>query len=389
MVITEELARKIVLTVMPVVHRNVNIMNRQGTIIGTGQPERLGTFHKGALDAVESGSAIEIHPDEVCHYPGARQGVNLPIFLEGQIVGVVGVFGVPDEVRGMASMVKLVTELILEQELSQREAQVRSHLREEFLQAALHHGGRELPAKVRRLAKAIGIHLEGRHCVCIADLTPLHQQMLPEYGASGLLEERMAEMVEGQLQQQGLIKPEDLLSLCEDRLTVLREISDGEDASKSIPSWLWKVHTLLSGICKGPISCAAGGVVHNAVDYPASHGQALFCLARCNDKRPCRSLFDRVLLVHYLASQVANGPSGIALSSFEDLFRTAAGEKKYLRETLSALLDCNLDSGRTADQLGIHRNSLAYRLQRIRDELNLDPVNRTADVLLTFALLER
>jgi len=67
----------------------------------------------------------------------------------------------------------------------------------------------------------------------------------------------------------------------------------------------------------------------------------------------------------------------------------AAQERSYLQQTLSALLAANLDAGRTADQLGIHRNSLAYRLQRIREELDLDPVNRTADVALCFALLDQ
>ena len=135
MLISEEMAQKIVRTVLPVVHRNVNIMNREGIIIGTGHADRLNTFHKGALDVVLSGSVIEIYPDEISCYPGALQGVNLPILLEGQIVGVVGVFGVPDEVRDTAHMVKLMTELILEQELSQREALARSRLRDQFLEA--------------------------------------------------------------------------------------------------------------------------------------------------------------------------------------------------------------------------------------------------------------
>jgi len=388
MVITEEMAQKIVGTILPVVHRNVNIMNCEGIIIGSGHANRLKTFHKGALDAVLSSSVIEIYPDEISRYPGALQGVNLPIFLEGQIVGVVGVFGVPDEVRDTAHMVKLVTELILEQELSQREAQARSRLRDQFLDVALHHAGHEVPPKVLRLARAMGVNLTGRHCVCIADLKPFREQTLSESGVSGLLMERIGESIESRLQQQGMVTANDMLSLREEQLIILREIGNGDDASVTVPSWLLQVQTLLSQMCNGLIACAAGGVAYNAAEYPASLVQAEFCLARCSQERPARSLFDRELLVRYLASQAATGPAAMVLRSHRGRFEAEAHKHTYYKETLSSLLACNLDAGRSAEQLGIHRNSLAYRLQRIRDELDLDPVNRSADVLLSYALLE-
>ena len=43
-------------------------------IIGTAQPGRRGTFHKGARDVAENGAAVEIYPDEVALYPGSREG---------------------------------------------------------------------------------------------------------------------------------------------------------------------------------------------------------------------------------------------------------------------------------------------------------------------------
>jgi len=389
MVITEEMAQKIVATILPVVHRNVNIMNREGIIIGTGHANRLKTFHKGALDAVLSGSAIEIYPDEISCYPGALQGVNLPIFLEGQIVGVVGVFGVPDEVRDTAHMVKLVTELILEQELSQREVQARSRLRDQFLEAALHHTGHDVPPKVLRLARTMGVNLEGRHCVCIADLKPFREQVLSEIGVSGLLMERIGESIESQLLQEELVQPNDMLSLRDEQLIILREIANGDEPCVTVPAWLLHVQTVLSRMCNGVITCAAGGVAYNAAEYPASLAQARFCLARCSQQRPSQSIFDRELLVRYLASQATTGPAAMVLRSYRNRFETVAQERAYLRETLSALLAGNLDAGRSAEQLGIHRNSLAYRQQRIRDELDLDPVNRIADVLLSYVLLEQ
>ena len=86
---------------------------------------------------IETGMVIEIYPDQLDQYPGALQGINLPIVLEEQVVGVIGVFGVPDEVRDTGKLVKTITELILERELLQEETRSRYRLREQFVETAL------------------------------------------------------------------------------------------------------------------------------------------------------------------------------------------------------------------------------------------------------------
>lgn len=80
-------------------------------------------------------------------------------------------------------------------------------------------------------------------------------------------------------------------------------------------------------------------------------------------------------------------PQSPVLSSH--LFELVAKERAYLKETLSTLLSNNLDLGRSAQMLGIHRNTLVYRQKRIQHELDLDPVNRITDVLLAYVLLEQ
>lgn len=81
-----------------------------------------------------------------------------------------------------------------------------------------------------------------------------------------------------------------------------------ETSIKLEQSWLLKVQAALSRVCNTPIYCAVGGIADNAAEYPASFAQAVFCLGYCPPQR-------------------------------------------------------------SAELLGIHRNTLAYRQQRIRDEL--------------------
>lgn len=47
-----DLAQRIVERSMSVVDRNVNVMNAAGVMVGSGDPERVGRVHEGALLAV-------------------------------------------------------------------------------------------------------------------------------------------------------------------------------------------------------------------------------------------------------------------------------------------------------------------------------------------------
>jgi len=117
MIISKDLAQKIVDQLMDIVQRNVNIMDCNGIILASGQPNRVNTFHQGGKLAVIKQTVVEIHPEKVQDYTGALPGVMWPINLKEKTIGVVGVTGEPHEVRNTAKLVKTVTELVLEREM--------------------------------------------------------------------------------------------------------------------------------------------------------------------------------------------------------------------------------------------------------------------------------
>jgi DNA-binding PucR family transcriptional regulator len=57
-----------------------------------------------------------------------------------------------------------------------------------------------------------------------------------------------------------------------------------------------------------------------------------------------------------------------------------------LRQTLMVLLACNLDRERAARELCIHRRTLRYRIDRIRDLSGIDPDSLSGLQLLRAAL---
>ena len=121
MLLTSDLAQQIVASIMSITHENINIMDSQGGIIASGQRHRLNTFHQGAKEAIDRDETVIIHGNDLARYPGSLPGLNMPITLNGQIIGVVGISGEPQVVRNTAKMVKMVTELILEREMLREE----------------------------------------------------------------------------------------------------------------------------------------------------------------------------------------------------------------------------------------------------------------------------
>ena len=117
MLLTPGLAQQVIDSIMPLVQQNVNIMDSAGTIIASCQVKRIGSFHKGAHDVLKHRKTVEITSENLPLFPGSLPGVNMPILIEGQAIGVVGITGQPDEVRGTAKLVKAVTELILERDI--------------------------------------------------------------------------------------------------------------------------------------------------------------------------------------------------------------------------------------------------------------------------------
>lgn len=387
MIIPEELAQRIVGTAMCAVHCNVNIMNRDGIIIATGHPHRYRTFHKGAKDAVDTNKIIEIYPHELHLYPGALQGVNYPIVLDEQIVGVVGIFGYPDQVREMGLLVKMITEMILERELLQQETHSKYRLSEQFVELALWDSGKGTPAKLKRIAKSLEIDLLLPRTVAIFDSTELILKTFSEYGETELVLERVMEIILKKISNNDLINNQDIAAILDKRLFMLKAFPPGA-CEKEAAEWAERLAFLLSTIEDTPVYCGLGAIVNTVPEYLASYKQAEYCLKNCTPTRQTCSIYDKDLLVRHIFFEAKEGHSSLAIRSIAACFNNLISSNDEYRHTIAALLANNLDLKLTADALHVHRNTLIYRLNRFRQETGLDPLRRIDDAIMCKMLLE-
>lgn len=380
MILSDELAQKIVNTVMNLVHINVNIFNREGIIIATGHPHRYKTFHKGAKDVIDTESMIEIYPHELPLYPGALQGVNLPIVFDDQIIGVVGVFGHPDEVRSIGYLVKTITELILEQELLQKEIHAEYFLREKFIDFILSNTSDQIPPKIGRIAKNLGLNLSLPRTVVLLDLTNLIVNYTSEYGLSELVLERTANISIQKLSESGLITDQDLAIMLEEKLIILKVFTNF--TNETIHQWAKLLLTTLAMDKPIALYCGIGAITNSLGEYHTSYEQAKYCLSQRQQPTSIHTIYDHDIIVGY-ALHKAIGPS--IRFPLQHIIRSFSGtnfENAEMQQTILALLNNNLNIKATAAYLHIHRNTLLYRLTCLKNETNLDPARYMDDAIL-------
>jgi carbohydrate diacid regulator len=141
MLLSQEIAQKITDQIMKNLGHNINVMNEFGEIIASGSKERLGTFHSIAADVIRNECRIDITEEEAKQVAGVKAGINMPFYYDGKIGGVIGITGKPSEIEKPARIVKMVMELMLEQEFLKERLYVKHHQHTLFVNQVLEYEG--------------------------------------------------------------------------------------------------------------------------------------------------------------------------------------------------------------------------------------------------------
>ena len=97
MILNKPECQKIVDRVISILGKNINIINSEGIIIASGDKSHVNSFHKGAKLAAFEKKEVIVEDKDLNSYEGCRKGVNLPIYHNDEVLGVVGITGEPSE----------------------------------------------------------------------------------------------------------------------------------------------------------------------------------------------------------------------------------------------------------------------------------------------------
>ena len=377
--ISPETAQKIVDAIMELIgNRSVNVMNQQGVILASGEKDRVGDRHKGALDAIRLGRTVEITQDQQWQYPGSRPGVNMPIVIDGETVGAVGILGNPEEVRGFANLVRVCVQLIIEQAMLNQKTQMERELRVNLIHRLIRHPDDFSSAEMRE--EFLLLNLDSTVCRRAAVL----QLSQPPRETPGLVE--CLEKVEKHLLRQGLVIPgEDLYGMIRQEYVVFRPWHTGADPSDS--SYLQRVCRSLKEHLDMDVKGALGGIYPDAgaSGYAWSYNEAArLCDIYSGGIHNLSTVSARVdSLIHCIPPDEVGRMLG---EIRRRLFEHEQGDG-WVRETISAYFAAGMNIQKAAESIHIHKNTMVYRMKRLTELAGLEEENRFHRDFILYLLL--
>ncbi|MBQ3488837.1 MAG: helix-turn-helix domain-containing protein [Clostridia bacterium] len=344
----DELAKELVeVTSSLVGGRTINVMDTEGVIVASTEHHRIGTFHQGALEAVQTGKPVNIRRDQLDRYPGAKEGCNMPLRVNGTVIGVVGISGDPEEIRDVAHLLEVFAAKYYQLETMLRPRLAESGLRSQLLTQLLTPGGGN-PAAIRGLMEALNVEL--RFPVTAAVIA------VPEIGRSRT-EKKLTQL----LSDQGFLKKDtDVWGIVKDRMVLLagdlpdRDVRDLGALAQADPGWrislgsaVMSVPQIVGSYLQAvTMDAALAGPVNDIRELPTRCG---YMLARTGHLE-------------------ADFLEGLA-AKLEETF--GPGESRALLLSLRTYYDCDRSVGTAAQKLSIHKNTLQYRVRRVLEVLEL------------------
>lgn len=342
-----DLAQDIVDRAMAILPYNVNVMDSQGLILGSGEPERINTRHEGAQLVLANGRVVEIDAQTAKCLKGVQPGINLPLLLDQRLIGVLGLTGEPEQLRTYAELVRMTAEMLVGQRHQQAEQQWRRQRCDDLVALLLSESGDSprlideaqqlgLKPQLSRIpylfelgkgqsAEALSVWLQSRYpdswCVCPADASLLWCRP----ATTTLDDMRLLERLDGH------------------GWTVLRIAAGGQaDALKGLRRCYRRVGDLLA---------YGRDVLPDTRLLSLDRYRLPVMLWRHRNDDALEELLNPL---HKVVAKDSNG---------------------QLIATLRSWCEHDGQSQACADALGIHRNSLRYRMERIAELSGVDPLS--------------
>ncbi|KMN35790.1 transcriptional regulator [Chromobacterium sp. LK1] len=374
-ILTAELAQDIVSRTMRIIPFNVNVMDAQGAILGSGDAGRLGQLHDGALLALAQRRTVEIDEATAGKLHSSRPGINLPLQVDGRIAGVVGLTGQPEQVRQFGELVRLTAEMILEQAQLQRALQHDARQREAFVLEWIRE---ESDAALDAWAQRLGLRLDQNH---VALSLQLDATDLAADQAQAALQQLQAALATRW--------PRLLSAVAAPYELVLVEACSEDGEAEGGTQLRRRLHALNAWLEQAdtPDYHLGMGIALPGRDGAAQSCRSARAAARIGRQRQperrAHSYYELMLPV--LLSDLNHGWQAQQLRL--PLRRLEHAGKSGLRRTAEAWFAHQSHPGATARALHIHRNTLDYRLARIAEITGLDLQRHEDRFRLYIALL--
>lgn len=355
--------------------RTINIMDMDGIIIASSEKSRIGSFHAGALQVVESGEDLAITPENVSAYPGAKEGYNMPLVCNDEVIGVIGIYGVPSDVRDLAQLLKVYASKYFEMETGMYQTLQTTTLTHTLFHLLTDPDSAERNQKIHTLMENLNVH-------------PHMPMIVLCLSRPGHLKEHQSnvwslELLENSLLTCGMLLPrQDIWGFEQNTLVILKSMG-GEDPVK----YKQKLKQLLSKVefaVKTSISAPADTLEKLSSAYVECQWMHIYMEGSFLDLGEDTTRLDYILT-----------ESAVRYGTFIDVYVQRLKENfkddefELFLQSIESYYRNQKSVTKAAAELYIHKNTLQYRVRKVWEAAGMEHQPPFAQEYLMKLIIQR
>jgi len=378
----KEFSEKIATYTSRIIDHDVIITDEKSIIIGASDKSRIGTFHEASVSVIATNKTFSREMTVLKHLDGTKIGVTIPLTLSNKVIGSIGITGNPKEVNKYCLLLKAYVETLLLSELSVKSKYLREKAVESLVQEIsafdtqsndenimIMHGyklGYDLTCP--RLA--IAIHILSKEY----DISKKRMKSLidkePIYVYSQSVKSDIIHVIKNSFRN-----PNDIsVQIANDKFIVLmalKSVSDNESIYKI-------AHMNCSSILK---ELAKNNIDATILIGPATNSipQMKHAMDNCLEAVEIgEKLYANTKILNINSLYLENLLAKISKKTCRQFIQTtlasihAEPDSEDLSKTICAWCESGFSMTKTSKILNIHRNTLAYRMNKIQDITGFD-----------------
>jgi carbohydrate diacid regulator len=371
-VLTPSLAQEIAHETASVTGLGILITDPAGVVIGSSDASRIGTFHEASVPVVASHEPASHTAREAAELQGVRPGLTLPILVHGEVVGTVGITGTPSKVRGFGPVVRRHTEMLLHESAAVRSGLLREHSLEELVrEISVYDPSVVEPDLLRLRARDLGSDRRTeRVAVQLAVRAPADARSAPA-GDLSLLRTELVRAIRDRFSD-----PADIVSAVgTGRFVAFRRTRsrDAREPDVDVPAECRLIIDAIRARHGLQVRVGIGSAARDVAQMHRALRDAADALHLGRRAGRSTDIFDIAdLRTHQL---VASFPPAARDRFVRDQLAGLVQREDWplVRATLVAWCTSGFNLVATARLLHVHRNTVIYRLGRIKEETGWDP----------------
>lgn len=370
--------------------RSIIITDVSGVIIGAPDKERVGAFHPPSVPVVQY-KKMSFDDEDAARKLGVwYPGSTVPLFFQGRVIGTAAIAGEPELVLQFTTLVKNQIESLLREKVYAHSVQTPQRRINELVRdiAAfdpMKDDATSLPLRAERL----GVNLDlprGVISIAFSNFRGLDLAKNPvrlSYQSKG---DPLSDEIDYSMTHSMVIEtlrevfpdPQNILaSISRDKFAILWTLMPEETAD--ISAGLERAKRLCEEIAQklreGAIETiiGIGCPAKNLYELPFAYKNALevVTIAEKLSMKPGVYCFNEMVLQHILLSAPPSYPLRYMENKLNSLLME--NDARDLIDTYRTYCECFFNKQKAAEKLHLHRNTLAYRLSKINEKLQLSP----------------